>query len=274
MNKTSINPIVFFATGICIAALPILVLYFFNTAGAHLTQAEQLYSDGENGKTIAERAGAFNKTLSIYNDLEKRYAPFSGNGKLFYNIGNTYFQLGEYPLAIFYYRQAQILMPRSEKVAQNLKLALSKAGLPLSSPSSDSVFSTLFVFHYFLSLPERFQVFAASALFAILLASLFVWLQWRIFKILTGILLLISIVFFFSICYSKYLEPTEAVVIQFSNLYRDAGDQYAKAQNEPVPAGAKVEVLAIQKRGVWVKVLTQDGTLGYLPQKSLRLLQN
>lgn len=273
MNEKKINPLVFLGIGITIAALPLFILFLFNPAGAQLSKAEQFYSQGENGKTIAERTEAFNQALALYLNLEKEYSPINGNGKLYYNIGNTYYQLSEYPLAIFYYYQSQLLMPRSEQTVQNLKLALSKIGLPPPS-SRDSPFSNIFFFHVYFSLPERMQFFAVAACMTLIFASLYIWLEWKKLKLLIGAALIISIVFFCSICYSKYLAPAEAVVIQASSLYRDAGDQYAKVQKDPVQSGTKVEVLAVQRNGAWLKVLTSDGMLGYLPQKNLRLLQN
>lgn len=272
-QKSSFNPFIFFGLGICIAAIPLLILHFFSQVGSKLQEAEKYYSKGENGGTIAERTEAFNRALEIYLQLENEYHPVNGNGKLYYNIGNAYYQLEQYPMAAFYYYQAFALMPRNEKVVQNLTRTLKILHIPLSA-QTESPFSKLLFFHRLFSLPERCQLFSAAVILAVLIASAYIWLEWRQLKLIIGAALIISIVFFLSICYSLFLAPTEAVIIKASNVYRDAGDQYAKVQEDPISPGTKVEVLSIQKNGAWIKILTPAGTLGYLPQQNGRLLQN
>lgn len=272
MNKKSpFYPLIFFGIGICFASLPLLITYFFSHTDSELHQAEKAYQQGENSSVISARMEAFNRALSIYTALEKENHPINGNGKLYYNIGNTYFQLEEYPLAIFYYYQAHALMPQSEAVIQNLNIALEKQKLPLLIANS---FPKLLFFHYVFSLPQRYQLFSGATLVTFFLSSAWIWLRSRYLKWCISASLIISIVFFLSICYSQYLAPAEGVVIEASGLYRDAGMQYAKVREEPIRAGTKVEVIAIEQHGLWLKILTADGVLGYIPQKNLRLLEN
>lgn len=273
MNNKNINPIVFFAVGICAAVLPLLFMHLFNRVGTKLQEAEELYSKGESSQTLAERTDSFNQALAVYLKLEKDYQPINGNGKLYYDIGNTYYQLSEYPLALYYYYQASALMPKDEKILQNISSAQRQLGLP-PAPRQSSIFPNVFFFNDDFSLPRRYQIFAVSTAIAILLSSIWIWKKWKYLKYLIALSLIISIVFFLSICYSEYLAPAEGIVVRASGLYRDAGNQYAKVQKEPIPSGTKVEVLAVQKNGAWVKILTSDGTLGYLQQENIRILQN
>jgi tetratricopeptide (TPR) repeat protein len=271
-NNSSFNPMVLLGIGICLAAIPLLFLYLFSRVDTKLQNAEKLYSQGENGNTISARTESFNQALNLYLQLEQEYAPINGNGKLYYDIANTYFQLGQYPLAAFYYNQSHILMPRDDRVTQNLSRTLDQLHLPQSQETSP--FSRFFYFHSKLSLPERFQLFSAAVILTTLLASAYIWLGWKQLKLFAEGTLLISVVFFLSICYTKYLAPTEAVIVQASNIYRDAGNQYSTVQKEPVPPGTKVKVLTTEKNGTWVKVVIPDGTLGYLLQQNIRILQN
>ncbi|MCF6147849.1 MAG: tetratricopeptide repeat protein [Candidatus Kuenenia sp.] len=45
------------------------------------------------------------------------------NGRVYYNLGNTYYRLGEVGKAILNYRKAQRLMPRNAELDANLRLA-------------------------------------------------------------------------------------------------------------------------------------------------------
>ena len=75
-----------------------------------------------------------------------------------------------------------------------------------------------------------------------------------------------------SLGYTRYLSPLEGVLIQASDLYRDAGTQYAKVGKEPLPAGSTVEMLGSHPNGKWFKVLATTGAIGYVPQNAIRVV--
>ena len=84
--------------------------------------------------------------------------------------------------------------------------------------------------------------------------------------------LLISLMLLLSVGYTRYLSPLEGVVVRSVELRRDAGNQYAAVQIDPVPAGAVVEIVAFSPDGRWYKVLAPKGDLGYAPQEAIRLV--
>ena len=146
--------------------LAIFLYYLFNgfTAGSpgqlldsRLKEAYSLYKQGEKGETVAERKLNFNGALHIYDQLDEEYHPNFGNGKLYYDIANTYFQLGEYPWSVLYYNRALALMPRNSDAQRNLAVTLDK--LNLKVPPTNSTFHQLFFLYYDFSLPERLQGF-------------------------------------------------------------------------------------------------------------------
>lgn len=235
-----------------------------------LQVAYAAYVKGEIANTLSKRQDSFNRSLEIYTDFERQYKPQYGNGKLYYNIANTFFQLEEYPLATLYYYRALALLPRSEKVSSNLKRTLQKLGI--EPEKKETVFSNIFFFHHLFSFPERMQAFFGMACIAILFTSLYIWTRKNGFKKSALLTSFLSFLFLLSIGYSHYLDPVEGVIIQSTGLYRDAGTQYAKVVQEPILSGSKVEVLDILKQGTWLKVVTQEGDLGYLPQESIRII--
>lgn len=262
--------------GILVAA----IVYFFinglpvKEAGKDpsslLNEAFASYSAGEKGKTVAERKKDFNAALSIYNQLEKEYHPNFGNGKLYYDIANTYYQLGEYPWSVLNYYRALALMPRNGETHSNLAAALEK--LNLSPPEANSTFHNLFFLHYYLSLPERLQGFFVTGLFFLFFISAYIgwrkaWIKYGIF--LSGILCL---TFLLSVGYTRYLEPAQGVLVKSTSLYRDAGTQYAKVIPKPLPSGMKVEVLDTRENGQWLKIVSPNGVLGYVPMEAIRII--
>lgn len=81
--------------------------------------------------------GDFNQALTLYKKEDK-------SGELYYNLGNTYYQLGQYPWAIFYYYRALSLRPGDIRIENNLKVTQEKLEIPLDIPSSFFGFNHFF----------------------------------------------------------------------------------------------------------------------------------
>lgn len=259
---------IFIGLAIVLAAA-IFLHYLPGGSTQQIQEAAQSYEAGEKATTLAERESGFNQALTLYNELEKDYHPEFGTGKLYYNLANTYFQLGLYPLAIYNYEKALRLMPREEKVIQNLSIAKEKLGI--TEEKKDSNFDRIFYFHIRFSLPERLQLFFLVSLLVLLISSFYLWYRQHSLK--TG--LMVSLIFWViilgSLGYTRYISPLEGVIVLSTDMYRDAGKQYAKVMDHPILAGSKVEIIDVMPNGEWLKVIT-DGQMGYVPQESIRLI--
>ena len=256
------------------AALAVLFIYsiasLFSPVDGELQNALKIYQSGEQATTVAARKDAFNKSLTTYLHMAKQYDPTYGNGKIYYNIANTYFQLEQYPLAVLYYYRAINLLPRDEKARHNLAIAKEKLGI--TSIERSSIFDKIFYFHKYWSIPERLQIVLGLIALLFLVCSAWIWTHLKALKAVIALVALVLLVMLGSLFYTQFMSPSEAVVINATTLFRDAGDQYAKVSDKPVPAGAKVEVLNVLRGGKWLKVVTPDGTLGFAPSESLRLI--
>lgn len=242
--------------------------FYYSSANTQIEAADQSYHDGERASTIADRKTDFNKALSIYLALEKSYAPGYGNGKLYYNIANSYFQLEEYPLAALYYYRALYLSPYDSRAKNNLDLTLKKLDLPPAEPPS--ALSTLFFFHAVLPLPQKLQLFFLFSLATFLLASGFLWQPYeglKIGSIATGIL---AAVMLLSSTYSYSLESSKAVILKGTLLYRGAGKEFAPVKPEPLKPGSRVTLFHADEK--WLKVETQKGEIGFVPIYSLQIV--
>ena len=235
-----------------------------------LREAEKAYKAGEKAKTVADRKQAFNHALSLYTQMDKDYNPHFSDGKLYYNIGNSYFQLGEYPLAAYYYYRALALSPRNAETQHNL--AETHRQLQIAAPPSPSLFKQIFAFSGILSLPQRLSLFFWLSILLLVIASLYIWKRFTWIKPLIAGVSILLIYLLCGILYTRFLASQEGILVKSTPQYRDAGYQYAKINPEPLSAGLKVEVTGIQENGAWVKILSPNGTLGFVPSEAIRLL--
>lgn len=252
------------------ACVVLFILWGLSSGDSRIQQAEAAYQKGAAAATIYERQEAFNQALDLFLQLETDYRPQFGTGRLYYNIGNTYFQLGEYPRAILYYLRAQQLMPADEKIKSNLALARQK--LDLSANLNASIWDLL-LFQPFVSLPLRLQLFFCAGCLTVLLFSTWIWTRARWSLYASVIVLSIFTFLFISLIIVRYFTPVHAVLVHAVELRRDAGAQFAKTNSQPVPAGTVIEVLDISKNGLWYKVAVPGADFGYAPQESVRLVR-
>ncbi|MCB1119647.1 MAG: tetratricopeptide repeat protein [Chlamydiia bacterium] len=234
-----------------------LSLHALTSTETLLQSAEQAYHKGEKAKNLAERELAFNTALKHYLQLEKTYHPNFGNGKLYYNLGNTYFQLENYPRALYAYTLAHKLDPYTPRIEQSLKTTLKKLDLP-DTPSP---------FYEQLPLTRLLQIYALLLLITFLCLSLTIWKKLPRLPSLLSLTLFCLFSLFWLIRF--YFIPLEALLITSSPLYRDAGTEYTTLTT--LPPGASIRVLSLKNNGTWAHVTTPDNTRGYLPTDTFLL---
>ncbi len=249
------------AFAVALLALTALIAFFATERAPHrlneqLEQADSYYKIGETAQNLAEKEDAFNHALTLYLQLEQQRQP--ANGKLYTNIGNTYFQLNLIPQAILYYNRALKLEPNDPKSSHNLAISNDKLHLP--APESPP----------FLTSSLLYRIFTFFACLSIALLSFTLWGgKEKVFSWLATLIALALLVF---IGYRHYFTPLGGILVKTSGLYLDAGEQYAQVLDKPLPAGLKVEVLSDAKEGVWIKIRTKEGAVGFIPENSLRVI--
>jgi tetratricopeptide (TPR) repeat protein len=234
-----------------------------------IKEADKNYMTGERAETVAERKSAFNAALELYKKTENESDLSNSNGKLYYNIGNTYFQLGEYSWAILYYYKALKLRPDDERVQRNLKIALEKSGL--NAQPESSILERIFFWHA-LPLPKRLQILFGLSLLLLILLSIFLWNRINLSK--KGMLLIGSLwlLLFCSVIYTRYFSSVDGVIIKPTLLYLGSGTEYAAVKEQPVVSGSKVQILEVLQDGQWLKVKTSSSEIGYISNNNLRII--
>jgi len=213
-----------------------------------------LYESGEKAATPDERKKAFNAALFYY--LHQPEAAHSG--ALFYNIGNCYYQLGEFGSATLYYYRALQLLPREEKIYTNLAVTAKKVGFESIEPPKG-----LF-FYCNLSLFERSLALVACLLVAFVFFSFDLWYPHRVFQRLSRLAVGGVLLFTITLFWSSFFAPIEAVVIHPTPLFQGPGVNYARISKSPLPPGMKVRVIEVQQNGGWMSVELPTGERGYV----------
>lgn len=262
----------FIFVGMVLVAFLLFLAWYVSKPAAHpLQQARKSYEEAVKASNIIQRNIYLNQALSTYISLENQYHPIRGNGKLYHNMGEIFFDLQQYPWAALYFYQARALMPRNEAIEQKLQKTLKE--LNLVSHVQDSIFKRVFFFHYYLSLPERLQILGAATLLLFVLVSLYIWKYYSFLKSVIAAVILLWGLFFSSVIYTKYFEPLEGALIQASMLYRGANSSSALVTPKPIMEGDKVEVLDVLDEGKWLKIRTSDEKLGFIEASTIRLIK-
>ncbi len=244
--------------------------FFEDDPTPYIQGIENDYRAGEKAKSPAERKEAFNHSLESLLILEEKFSPTYGNGLLYLHIANNFFQLEDYPKAILYYNRAISLRPRDDN-AQKL-LSAAQAKLNISEIKNKSLFKRMFFMNGYLSLPERLQLFTLFGILTLAAASAYLWIkrQWNYHAFVVSLVCCSLILL--GLIAEYYFSPLEGVLIRSSSLFRDAGEQYAKVIDDPLPSGQKVIVLSVSPSGKWLKIETSNGVMGYVPFESMQMI--
>ena len=146
-----------------------------------LSSTEDVQNRG--GNAAREAADIYNKANQFYasNDFQSALSNYLvliergvKNPHLYYNIGNTYFKLGEIGYAILYYEKTLAIKPFDRETRENLeyvKRSLKERVLPLYS---ESFFKILRVIYSYLNL--RNIAFIELFVFTVLIALCYLYL--------------------------------------------------------------------------------------------------
>lgn len=238
---------------------------FYRPASNQIQQAEASYHSGEIADTIHARSEAFNQALKLFSDLDKQYHPTYGTGKLYYNLGNTYYQLNQYPWAILYYLKAESLMPRDEKILRNLELARQRLGI--TAPKSSLI--KIITRPPYMSLPEYLQLFFLITFISIMLFSAWIWNRSNGLRNSVMLTSLIAALIMTHLLVIRYLSPVEGVLLHAVELRKDAGTQFALVDSKPIPAGTVVTILETSPNDTWVKITTPS-SFGYIERNKVQ----
>lgn len=224
------------------------------------------YKEAEAAQTPEARKKAFNESLAIYLQMETQ----SPSAKLCFDIANTYYQLSEYGYAILYYYKALKEEPRNELVLTNLQIAQGKAGVQASEPSLLSGY--LLYLHYNLSHNEKAVFVLIMMLLIFTIWSVHIWQPQGYLPKMAMLCVWLALIVGMSLITQDYFSRPDAVIVKTQSLRRDAGEQYAPINANPVLAGTKVTVVSVEPGGNWMEVRLSSGDEGYISKEYARVI--
>lgn len=215
-------------------------------------------------------------TDGLYTDAATAYRKVVESGyespELFYNLGNTYFKLDDFPRAILWYERALRLDPSNEDIHHNLQVANSKI------PDKIDAIPELFYQKWFRGIVRLFPVnqwaILTIASFLLSLISISFYLMSRnMFLRKTGFwaagLFLVLTIFTVACSVSEYhqLKNTrEAIVFDPTITVKSSPDDKS-VDLFVLHEGTKVQIL--DRIGVWYEIRIANGSVGWLPESSL-----
>ncbi|NQT81633.1 tetratricopeptide repeat protein [bacterium] len=211
--------------------------------------------------------GDYRGAIAAYESLARRYKIQCMS--LYYNLANAHYNANNLGKAILYYRKAQKLAPRDKEVADNLRIAQAKGGLP-TLPQRASPHQS--IGRKLVRLFSLFEGVAASLTFRWLLI-IFVLLSvflGRKRRYLVRISIVLAILFYMSLgatLYKAYVQKSfrEAVVLDEQPM-----------RKSPIEDGPSIKVL---KEGTmarlerhhngWCKIVVDGGKVGWIRQSDI-----
>ena len=226
---------------------------------------ELLKSDPATARYLFEKTALCFESINREGGIE--------NGRLFYNIGNTYFRLGDIGRAILNYRKAMRFIPNDINLQQNLNYARSRGIDKIDSKPQIQVIQTLFFWHYDLNGQTRLWLFAAC--FGCLWLFAGVYLLWRrawLRHCAAGCAIL-SLLLASSLGAEAYQQSTSrsGVILEKETVGRK-GDSTTFEPTFKDPLHAGVEFNLIEERKGWFHIELADGRRCWIPESAAGLI--
>lgn len=198
------------------------------------------------------------------------------NGKLYYNLGNTYVRLGKIGKAIACYRRAERLSPGDANLAENLRFARSLQQDRIAQPATTDALRYLLAWHFGLPLNLRAWLGASAyvALWLLLAAGLYFRPRPASLRWTTAGCAFVAVALAASVAFDIYnANNSRAGVLTAENvlLRKGNGDSYEPRFDYRFSDGVEF-TLDEPPRGDWLHVRLADGKDGWIRRDQAELL--
>ncbi|MCK5804145.1 MAG: hypothetical protein KAI66_15015 [Lentisphaeria bacterium] len=196
------------------------------------------------------------------------------NGRLYYNIGNTYFRMGDVGRALLNYRRAERYIPNDLNLQQNLANARSRRTDRVEESEGKRILRTVLFWHYDFSMGQRARAFAVLHVLFWCLCSLRLfkrisWVSWSV--VLCGLPALLLAASLASEAMHEARVRPGVVLAREAIAYKGDADTYEKAFTEPLHAGT--EFVVIEDRGQWIEIQLADRRTCWLPAGDIGMVR-
>lgn len=191
---------------------------------------------------------------------------------VYYNLGNAYYKMREFPMAIYYYEKALKLDPSNEEVQTNLAIA-NQAIVDKIEPVPES-FIVKGWRNARAMLSGDIWAWCSIVCFALLLLSLFLFLRSRKVGLrklgfFAGIVLLLA--FALSVIFATQLKQTaqtqDQAILTTPTVMVKSSPSEESVDLFVLHEGAKVSIL--ESSNGWCKIRIANGSVGWLTEDSM-----
>lgn len=227
-------------------------------------RAQQSANDWFEQANSAYNTGNYDSARIVY---ERILATEVESVPLYFNLGNTYYKMREYPMAIYYYEKALKLDPSNEEVQTNLAIA-NHAIVDKIEPVPQS-FIVKGWRNVRASLSGDQWSWCSIVFFAMLLVSLFLFLRSRKIGVrklgfFAGIVFLLA--FVLSVVFAAQLkhasETQDQAIIMAPTVTVKSSPSEASVDLFVLHEGTKVTVL--ESSNGWNNIRIANGSVGWL----------
>jgi len=190
------------------------------------------------------------------------------NGRLYYNLGNTYLQLGRLGPAIANYRRAERLIPGDEPLKTNLEYARNLRRNRIGAAGSKTLLRTLFFWHY--RIPLRTRYLWGLSLYVVFWLVLIIRpfmrpLRWSAMGGLAVVLAIGWITLGLStvVEWRVQSQTVAGVIVADDTVVRKGNSAGYEPQFEQL-LHEGVEFTLIESRGQWLRIELPDGNTGWI----------
>lgn len=239
---------------------------------ALMQQATEYFTQAGKAEDPEQARELYHKAATRY---QKLIAEGVHNGKLHYNLGNTYFRMNNLGKAILEYKRAQLYTPHDQKLLNNLSRALMLRKDKFKQSEQTRILKTLLFWHYDIPASVRRIIFGVFFIFFWL--CLCIRLSSKGKKFSPKWLITSSAILWVCLLGSLIAQPLEiegnrqGVITATETIARKGdGENYHPAFTQPLHSGAEFTLL--QKRPEWYEVKLPDGRTCWIPSHSAQLV--
>ena len=193
--------------------------------------------------------------------------------EVYYNLGNAYFKIDDYPSAILYYEKAKKLAPNDEDINFNLKVANTKI-VDKIEPLPELFLKRWWkaIYNLFNSTVWSWIAIISFIIFFFLLG--FYLLSNKVFvrkaSFYTGVLAIFITVLSLILAFEKYqVEHNQKEAIVFTpTLTVKSSPSESSVDLFVIHEGSKVQI--IDKVGGWYEIRIASGSVGWLPADAVK----
>ncbi len=241
---------------------------------ALLAQGQALFGQAANSEQPEEAQALYERALDRF--LSVLQEGGVRNARLLYNIGNTYFLLGDLGRAVLYLRRAELLDPVDRNLRHNLSFVRSQRADRLATDQVSAAARAVLFWHYQLPGPLKLYLFAAFFAASCLLGAGVLlgakgrrWSRWLTAAAAGAALLLLGSLLAGE---ARGRSLRDGVILAQEVVARKGdGTAYQSSFVDPLHAGTEFRLL--EARAGWYRIRLSDGRTAWIPAGAAEMIR-